>query len=178
MRKNILLWGIIVLLISLKTEGEKQELASYQDKSYKFQFAYPKNWVLQADDAKKGYLALYSPDALAANQKYKTNELLCGIKIEILTLNKNRAATFTQMTNGMTTCFVLQKKKEKINQYCKKVTDKQAEHPYLFYILSVVKGNNYKTLIIAYIPEKEKKQKYKKKYDQIILSFKFLKNGS
>ncbi len=173
----MLLWGIIVLLINLNTSGEKQELVSYQDPYYKFSFDYPKNWVLQKNDVPNGYLALYSPDALAASQKYKTDELLCGIKIEILTLTKNRAETFTQMADGMTACFVLQKDKKQINQYCKEVAEKQAENPYLFYVLSVVKGNNYKALIIAYLPEKEKKEKHKKRYDQLVLSFKFL-NGS
>jgi hypothetical protein len=174
MRKNALLWGIIVLLINFNSEGEKNKLASYQDKNYNFQFTYPKNWILKTDEAKNGYLALYSPEALAARKKYKTNNLLCGIKIEFWTLTKNESNT--QLLEGTTACFFLEKNNKKITQYCKKKkknNNRLTETPYLLYVLCLIKDKKYKTLIIAYIPEKKKRGYYRQNYNQILLSFKF-----
>jgi len=159
MRKKVFIAGLIVFLCTLTGQATEPKQDVYINAFSDYQISYPADWIIDVSSAKNGYVALFDPRALST--KDTSLELLIGMKIEILTNLEPE-----DMTNLIAGCSVspeitFQELRMKQNQYwC---------YSQETLIIIVPLG---KTVLIAYIPEKDKKTTYWQQFNQILFTFK------
>jgi len=170
--KKLMWLCLSVLLISpsFSAQNEATDLKEYVSSKYQISFSYPKNWLLEDETTDNYLLSLYSPEALSSRKE--TPELVTGIKTEFYFFSAQQDNEHQEFYD----CPDEQKSFLK-NKFAKQIEQCTYEED-IFVIASLVKERNNRVIIVAYIPEKKKKDVYLTDYNKIVSSFSYLKNGS
>ncbi|MFC1598413.1 hypothetical protein ACFL2U_00155 [Patescibacteria group bacterium] len=156
------LFAVFFFLFTIPGQATKPEHDVYVNAFSGYQLSYPAGWILDTSSAETGYVALFDQRALSTQGI--SLDLLIGIKIEILTdLTQENIA---QLIDGcsVSTEIQFQETKRQDSQYWCYFDET------LMIIVPLVQetGN---AVLIAYIPEENKKTAYWQLYNQILISF-------
>ena len=172
--KKMIVLGILFVLLpfsgSLNGKPYDDNWQQYSNKSFGYTLSYPSGWIIKTDQEKNGYVSLFDKRALSIQDS--SLELLVGIKIEIIS-NMSEYDYQTLLAETTPETRFLKDGKE-INQEQIKQYSYQDQNSF---IIIVPMEKDLETVIIAYIPEKNKKAAYTKQLDQILRRFKQNNSG-